>query len=547
MRLPFTIILIWVTFSMLILASCSSPYDKELLSVEQVMNESPDSALCLLERIDTARLASEENRALYSLLISQAMDKTYQYSVDDSLINIAKIYYDKTNDTYRKMLSHYYLARIFFHREDFSQSIVELFISQEYATELDDYFWKGMICRAISDVYNKTMNVAEELKYAIDEFDNFKKCGRQPHLNYALLDLARAYSNKGNNKYAIRLCHEALDSAKVSEDEYFQFDAIQLLGQCYVSNANYKEAIPIFESFLNDSVAQTCDILYLALAYSETNQMERALTLLNSVSDTCNAINYRTRYKIFKFDGKVNDALIALEKYDRVVEDSFYVKVRQNLTSNVVNHYTLSKKSIESERDKSRLLSWLIGSISTLILLIVAISVFIYRKRQSAIVSENMEIARRLRHMLTEKGSEVSQARDEIKELLTSKYQLFDTLCQLVYESNDTATARRRISDTVSRLIKQMQNDSEMFIELEKFVNSHYSNLLTELKADLPQLPDSYYKLYVFSILGFSDNAISIFLNKMAVSSVWNTRRHLKDKLKTLGDEKQVKYLSYLA
>ena len=541
------IIFIWVAISMLVMASCSSSYDKELLSVEQVMNESPDSALYMLERIDTSRLASEKNRALYSLLLSQAMDKTYQYSVDDSLINVAKLYYDKTNDSYCKMLSHYYLARIFFHREDFSQCIVELFISQEYATALDDYFWKGMICRAISDVYNKTMNVAEELKYAIDEFDNFKKSGRQPHLNYALLDLARAYSNKGNNKYAIRLCQAALDSAKVSEDEYLQFDAIQLLGQCYVSNANYKEAIPIFESFLNDSVAQTCDILYLALAYSETNQMERALNLLNSVSDTCNAINYRTRYKIFKFDGKINDALIALEKYDRVVEDSFYVKVRQNLTSNVVNHYTLSKKTIESERDKSRLLSWLIGLISTLILLIVAISVFVYRKRQSAIVSENMEIARRLRHMLTEKGSEVSQARDEIKELLTSKYQLFDTLCQLVYESNDTATARRRISDTVSRLIKQMQNDSEMFIELEKFVNSHYSNLLTELKADLPQLPDGYYKLYVFSILGFSDNAISIFLNKMAVSSVWNTRRHLKDKLKTLGDEKQVKYLSYLA
>ena len=541
------IIFIWVAISMLVMASCSSSYDKELLSVEQVMNDSPDSALYMLERIDTSRLASEKNRALYSLLLSQAMDKTYQYSVDDSLINVAKLYYDKTNDSYCKMLSHYYLARIFFHREDFSQCIVELFISQEYATALDDYFWKGMICRAISDVYNKTMNVAEELKYAIDEFDNFKKSGRQPHLNYALLDLARAYSNKGNNKYAIRLCQAALDSAKVSEDEYLQFDAIQLLGQCYVSNANYKEAIPIFESFLNDSVAQTCDILYLALAYSETNQMERALNLLNSVSDTCNAINYRTRYKIFKFDGKINDALIALEKYDRVVEDSFYVKVRQNLTSNVVNHYTLSKKTIESERDKSRLLSWLIGLISTLILLIVAISVFVYRKRQSAIVSENMEIARRLRHMLTEKGSEVSQARDEIKELLTSKYQLFDTLCQLVYESNDTATARRRISDTVSRLIKQMQNDSEMFIELEKFVNSHYSNLLTELKADLPQLPDSYYKLYVFSILGFSDNAISIFLNKMAVGSVWNTRRHLKDKLKTLEEAKQVKYLSYLA
>ncbi|MGM9842305.1 MAG: hypothetical protein ACI31D_08920, partial [Candidatus Limisoma sp.] len=183
------------------------------------MNESPDSALYMLERFDTSRFASEKNRALYSLLLSQAMDKTYQYSVDDSLINVAKLYYDKTNDTYRKMLSHYYLARIFFHREDFSQCIVELFISQEYATALDDYFWKGMICRAISDVYNKTMNVAEELKYAIDEFDNFKKSGRQPHLNYALLDLARAYSNRGNNKYAIRLCYEALDSAKVSEDE----------------------------------------------------------------------------------------------------------------------------------------------------------------------------------------------------------------------------------------------------------------------------------------------------------------------------------------
>ena len=68
-----------IIVAMLCLASCSnhSAHWPTLLQVESFIEQHPDSALTVLERIDATELASSEERAKHALLLSMAMDKNY--------------------------------------------------------------------------------------------------------------------------------------------------------------------------------------------------------------------------------------------------------------------------------------------------------------------------------------------------------------------------------------------------------------------------------------------------------------------------------------
>lgn len=77
-------------------------------------------------------------------------------------------------------------------------------------------------------------------------------------------------------------------------------------------------------------------------------------------------------------------------------------------------------------------------------------------------------------------------------------------------------------------------------------VNQHMSCLMTDFKADVPKANKTDAKLFLFSVLGFSDTAIAMFLGKKQVRAVYDSRRHLKDKIKDSGCPNPDRYLQYL-
>lgn len=85
-----------------LLAACHHHTCERLLFIEELMKQKPDSALSLLHQIQKPEKLSGSNRALYALLMTQAMnhsseDEYYNYS--DSLITIAIDYYKTTPDS----------------------------------------------------------------------------------------------------------------------------------------------------------------------------------------------------------------------------------------------------------------------------------------------------------------------------------------------------------------------------------------------------------------------------------------------------------------
>lgn len=69
------------------------PYDSRLVAVDSIMRQDPDSALALLEGMNSADLATAGDQAYYALLLTQARYRCYVVATSDSTINTALDYY----------------------------------------------------------------------------------------------------------------------------------------------------------------------------------------------------------------------------------------------------------------------------------------------------------------------------------------------------------------------------------------------------------------------------------------------------------------------
>ena len=101
--------------ALLLLSSCDkhAEGEAELVKIEGIIQSEPAAALERLSGIDGMSLSGARERALYSLLLSMALDKNYIDIKSDSLISPAVAYYSMHGDRYHKFLSYYYQGRVF--------------------------------------------------------------------------------------------------------------------------------------------------------------------------------------------------------------------------------------------------------------------------------------------------------------------------------------------------------------------------------------------------------------------------------------------------
>ena len=66
--------------------------------IENLMPQHPDSALMLLEQIENKENLSRKDKAHYYLLLTETQDNSFVKHETDSLIAIARDYYEETDD-----------------------------------------------------------------------------------------------------------------------------------------------------------------------------------------------------------------------------------------------------------------------------------------------------------------------------------------------------------------------------------------------------------------------------------------------------------------
>jgi hypothetical protein len=193
----------------------------------------------------------------------------------------------------------------------------------------------------------------------------------------------------------------------------------------------------------------------------------------------------------------------------------------------------LSLESIERERTLVRQRN---TTMYLLIAIIVLIAGYILVKR---IRSKDRDIAR-----YVETIKELSVALDNVPREMASvmsllyrdRFSELNELCDIYYDHSGSSRHKSMVFNKLSETIEAMKGDSERFEELERAVDEYRGGLMKRLRVLLPKLSERDYRVALYSFAGFSNRAISIFIDSDPVS-VSKIKYNIKTKIKSIKSD----------
>ena len=530
----------------LLLVGChSDPRQVELIDrAEAVMDSLPEVALSLLDSVDSHRLLRADN-ARYALLLTQARDKNYIDTANDSLINIAVSYYAGGNNLHYKMLAHYYHGRILFNACDYARSIVALLKAEKVAVELNDHYWIGRADEQIANIYDVNFHHTEAINYAINSYESLCKSQKQPYINYALLRLSRLYLNNDDYENGIKTAQQVLDSATVYQNTYLRDHALRVLAKSYFGYSDFTSTIETIEQIESNSNLSNDLLCLLGICYYETNDLLGASKIYDKIKSDTTHVSKHLLYKLYHKNNDTSNALTVLESLYNELESHFNTSLSQNFSTAISQFYEHENRLIEENLQRvkySRL--FILTCFALIITILLYFFTVKYRKQQDKL-NKYLLVAQELQEIINVKNNSLSSAQEAITNLINTKYNIINNLCITYFENKKSGKAQRKISTEVENLIRELASDKQIEI-LNQQVDKHLNHIMSDFKRDLPLLKKPDYNLFLYSIIGFSTTAITLLLGEEKTEAVYNRKARLKNKIKQLDPYIQAKYLSYL-
>ena len=441
--------------------------------VENLMPQHPDSALMLLEQIENKENLSRKDKAHYSLLLTEAEDKTYVTHTTDSLISIAADYYEKTDDLGRKAKAWYYKGRI-------NQDLGHPLKAQEYylkalrdEEKIEDHALLGRIHNHIGMLYAYQKVYEKALPFQKKAVENFHLINDSTGQVFALRDLGRTFLMLGLQDSSI-ICNQkaiALMRKRIIPSVYTE------LAGLYIDRQRMEEAHGLLRTSLqNVAKPQAKYPVYLVLGelYKKSGQIDSARFYLQACINSEPLPETRAGglfhlKEIALEKGQWEQAALLSKQYE-LLKDSIEQGKNAESIRNVQAFYSYNE--IEQDLWEARLYASKQKSFYSLLitaclfLLTVALLRFIHYRR------ERKNLLQRLKanEEQIQRNEQTLKNISDVKDSLQNEIQIYKTTERQLSKEKDEQL--KRTNEEIRQKIMQLEKLSHTKDELEK-------NLLT--------------------------------------------------------------------
>ena len=552
----FVIIFLLMSF---LLVSCDNRQTKSLLQdVETYIQERPDSALRVLRKVDSLTLNTKSLRARYSLLFAMALDKNYIDTTALSILEPTVAYYERLGSPQDKMLSCYYLGRIYANRKDYPNAVI--FYSQALRESSEyDYYHRGLIYAASADAYNASFNDEEELRNTILAYECFEKIGDKD-LDLSLYKVAQAYHNNERFDVADSL-YSLVYSGKDSTSRLALYAMEDLVSNdLYQEKQDVERDLELLEYVAehrgNLSLESYYEYAYLLLLAGKESEAENILSQLSNRE--ANGKTMEIRYRIAECKGQNEEALALLKSMLSHQNDVVKKKLAQSVFKAQSDYYRLTAEVSEQKSTISNQRSIIILITG---LMIIALLYAIFMKRKSTLIREKdrltqaVEESERLLDTVRNRANEEKSERekdildlksrnereqDKIKDLREMYVALYQKRFSEIGKYYDAASSHRLESikekayhDVISStqaLFEEIASGSEGQKKFEARINADLDDIVSKIRSDFPKLKDDDIRFICYLIVGFDTSTIS-FLMDITKENVRVKKHRLREKL----------------
>lgn len=543
-RLFYSILLICLV------TSCSiRDVRNQLKDIESYIADRPDSALAVIESIESTALKTNSLKAHHALLHAMALDKNYIDVKDDSLALTAVHYYQKHGQKKYLARARYYLALSYFNAKQYDESIVELAKAESIATKYDSLYL-GFVKVLQADIHSIDYNGIDELEALEYALNIYTSINQGYYINNTKYRLAASYLNNRQYDKAQTLLDELINSNNLDQrilnkaiKEYAFLmstrpDANHLLASC-----NY-EKVAIGESCKYMSLQD-----YWAWAYSlsrigEAKKSQGLVEELKQIDSSGTAFYFM--YLIAKHERRYGEALECLEKFTEQ-NNNEVVQILKQSVSTIQRDYYQSQYEISNYKAKNRLLVIIIILITTTMAAFITVLLANrYRKKKEFEKEEYIRYAEEVNRQLKElqKDSYTSLQKRYVS-MYKSRYETLRALYERYTMSDGRTDADKIMYREVTRLIDELRHDIKDSKVLERMLDDDLDGLLSTLRNEIPDLTRKDHTLIGYLALGFDVVMTSHFMN-CSPNSIYIRKSRLKKTIEESGAEHKEVFLEII-
>ena len=538
--------LIGKLFLFIVLAGCqqNDKYTALLLQADSIMNVRPDSALALLNLIQFPQEMKTADRALYSLLFTQAEQKNRISHTNDSLIRIAVDYYKDKDDKEQETKAYYYLGCVYQDIGDIVGAtdafLKALNINPQVIndTERLTMIYENLAeCYQSQGFYDKAMEM-----YRISYKTNINH-NEEKNILFSLQGIGEVFMYQHQWDSAAYYYNEIIEKSRAIGDSSWISIGISNLAHVYYNQKKYPEAYhTALKSIHNNNEDKENEITskYILLGdiLIQLGQYDSAryYLSLNSIKEDpfLRASRHFSLYELEKKCGKYKEATQYIDTYTTLY-DSLREEKNKEEIAKLINSYTIEryKREIsEKQKHQTRI------SISFSILIIISI-LFIFlmidRHRKQEYIG--------LHKSLMKKRGEIMKMQEELNSMdmnhspnsIQEKENKQNILKQLQKEKfyySIQLFQKTSYYKTIQELKQKRRIEEKVFTSGERgllwdCIYQIFSDTMSYLKAQCPELTREDLLYCIFYLLGYSNSIIIICTGSNA-----NTLKSRKNRLK---------------
>lgn len=552
----FVIIFLLMSF---LLVSCDNRQTKSLLQdVETYIQERPDSALRVLRKVDSLTLNTKALRARYSVLFAMALDKNYIDTTALSILEPTVAYYEKFGSPKDKMLSYYYLGRIYSNRKDYPNAVI-YYLQALRESSADDYYHKGLAYEALANAYSASFNNGEELRNAILAHDCFDKI-RDKNLALSRYKIAQAYHNNEQFDLADSLYSSVYSGLDSTSKLAFYAMEDQVSNDLQREGPDVERDIKLLEYVAehrgNLTLTSYYEYAYILLLIGEKVTAENILSQLSESEESVETMEIR--YRIAEYEENDEEALTLLKSMLSYQNDVVKKQLAQSVFKAQSDYYRLNA---EVSEQKSTIANQRSVIILIAGLMMAGLLYIVFMKRKTALIREKDRLAQaveeseklletvrnRAKQEKEERDKDIfdlkslnERERDKIKELRDMYVSLYQKRFYEIGKYYDAASSHRLESikekayhDVISStqaLFEEIASGSEGQKKFEARINADLDDIVSKIRSDFPKLKDDDIRFICYLIVGFDTSTIS-FLMDISKENVRVKKHRLREKL----------------
>lgn len=502
-----------------------SKHWETLTQVEAFMEESPDSALIVLQGIDIEELASKEEKAKHALLLSMALDKNVIDRTDFEILHPAIDYYKNNGSPTEQMLTLFYQGQIHRINSQYAQALVCFCDAIKIGEDSKDIHTKARVYDAQGDVYKSLTKWVETIKSKLSAADCFSKLDNTDCYVNVLLDVFYSYTQDGDFINAEKYLNEC--------DDHIKDISSKTLSKYYSYYLNYLIAtnkLNVIENTIQEYLSKVpennLDYISLAYAYMALGDINKVAESLSKNELPDDNENILRQYAIVAaLNAHIREGRDMLESCQEsfIERDSLIYSLYENDFQ-----YMQQQKSekLQQERDELKKHTKTIIIISSILALLITLYLLkVVRKRLLDSRTKNI-ILEREKTLYENMYKEVLSERDTLNEMLTNSFV-----------QEETKTIIRKRLEVLNAIIVSHLSDRESD---NKRANEQLQNLVANrevfIKSTRLTLEESYPHFFVYlHDKGLEEFEIdfcclyAIGMKGKEVKAYTNLSRHYKD------------------